>query len=312
MKLSDVVAYLNHLDQDDLQPDFDKILSHAAGVLHSVTSKNLQIDNFSNDLDADFNSINQTIKQFENTMLLLKSKLKSIVQEQEPEYYAASQRLYEDEMIWETNEYILERKLSMPWEERNDILNRIKLFTDWRTPGMILRPGKEDFIESLVPLDPLYLIDQHEELIAPSVVNFDEVYRRRLRQYVVDDRKDQVIFQLLPDNQFGFVFAYNYFNYKPLNLIVKYLDELYTKLRPGGRIIFTYNDCDFSQAVILAERSFMCYTPGQHIKSHAKQLGFEIEMQCSSTPNAAWLELKKPGEIESLRGGQALAKIIPK
>lgn len=312
MKLSEVVAYLNHLDQDDLQPDFDKILSHASGVLHSVTSKDLQIDNFSSDLDADFNGIKKSVKQFEDTISLLRSKLQSIIQEQEPEYYAASQQLYEDEMIWETNEYILERKLSIPSEERNHILNRIKLFTDWRIPGMILRPGKEDFIESLVPLDPLYLIDQHEELLAPSVVNFDEVYRRRLRQYVVDDRKDRVIFQLLPNGQFGFVFAYNYFNYKPLNLIFRYLDELYTKLRPGGRIIFTYNDCDFSQAVILAERSFMCYTPGRHIKSYAKQLGFEIEMQCCSPANAAWLELKKPGEITSLRGGQSLAKIIPK
>ena len=312
MKLSEVVAYLNHLDQDDLQPDFGKILSHAASILHSVTNKNLQIDNFSSDLEFDFDTINQSVKQFENTVLLLKSKLQSIILEQELEYYAASQRLYEDEMIWETNEYILDRKLSMTSEERNIILHRIKLFTDWRTPGMILRPGKEDFIESLVPLDPLYLIDQHEELLSPSVDKFDEPYRRRLRQYIVDDRKDKEIFRLLPNNQFGFVFAYNYFNYKPLSLIFKYLDELYVKLRPGGRLLFTYNDCDFSQAVILTERSFMCYTPGRHIRSHAEKLGFELECNHCTPANAAWLELKKPGEIESLRGGQTLAKIIPK
>jgi SAM-dependent methyltransferase len=163
-----------------------------------------------------------------------------------------------------------------------------------------------------VPLDPLYVIDQHEELLVPSVSKFDGSYQRRLRQYIIDDRHDKKILRLLPDNQFGFVFAYNYFNYRPLSLIFKYLDELYVKLRPGGRVIFTYNDCDFSPAVILAERSFMCYTPGRHIRAHAEQLGYTIEMNCVNPANAAWMELKKPGEIESLRGGQTLAKIIPK
>ena len=102
-----------------------------------------------------------------------------------------------------------------------------------------------------------------------------------------------------------------FFNFKPLELLKRYLDELYKKMRPGGVLIFTYNDCDLWQGVDLVERSFMCYTPGSQIRSYAESLGFVIETNVTDPPNAAWFEMTKPGERESLRGGQVLAKITP-
>jgi hypothetical protein len=39
-------------------------------------------------------------------------------------------------------------------------------------------------------------------------------------------------------------------------------------------------------------------------------MGFEIIFEHSGQGNITWLELKKPGEIQSIRGGQALAKIV--
>ena len=161
-------------------------------------------------------------------------------------------------------------------------------------------------------MDPLYLVDQHEDLLAPAMTKFSAEYQQRLRPYTIDDRADGELMTLLPNRQFGFVFAYNYFNYKPLDVICRYLDELYEKLRPGGRIIFTYNECEHASGVILAEKSFMCYTPGGRIRSYAESIGFEFEYQNTLEANAAWFEFKRPGDIVSLRGGQNMAKIMPK
>ncbi len=74
--------------------------------------------------------------------------------------------------------------------------------------------------------------------------------------------------------------------------------------------MFTYNDCDQGHGAALAEQNFMCYTPGRIIKSHVEGMGFEIMFEHHGQGDVTWLELKKPGEIQSIRGGQALAKIV--
>ena len=52
-------------------------------------------------------------------------------------------------------------------------------------------------------------------------------------------------------------------------------------------------------------------TDGKRIVVPFRSLvGFEILDRHRGQGNLAWLEIKKPGEIESLRGGQTLAKIV--
>lgn len=312
MKLSDLVKYLNHLEQDTLPLALVNSMSQADSLLHSVIEQETSFPNFNNDLKSDFSKIQTDVSQFLGTLDSLKIYIRKLVAEQEPELYAQSKRLYEDEMIYETTEHILKRKLSVGDQQRTELINRIKRHTDWRWPGLLFRPGLEDFIEDLVPLDPLYIIDQNLELLQPAVQKFELSYQRRLRQYVIDDRQPGEILKILPNNQFGFVFANMFFNFKPLDLVKQYLDELYKKMRPGGVLIFTYNECEKWQGVELVERSFMCYTPGNQIRTYAESLGFVIERNVTDPANAAWFEMIKPGELESLRGGQALAKIIPK
>mgnify|MGYP003323057122 FL=1 len=164
----------------------------------------------------------------------------------------------------------------------------------------------------MVPLDPLYVVDSSRDLIEPAISEFTPEYQRRLRPYVINDYSNDKILYRLPDNQFGFVFAYNYFNFKPIEIIEKFLHELYQKLRPGGAVIFTYNECDLSPGVGAVEHNWMCYTPGRRIRVIADLIGFEIINNHIGINDIAWFELKKPGEIESIRGGQSLAKIIPK
>ena len=74
----------------------------------------------------------------------------------------------------------------------------------------------------------------------------------------------------------------------------------------------TFNDCDRAHCVALTERNYCCYTPGKRVKAIAKRIGYKQQFTWNDTQNLTWLELRKPGELESLKGGQTLAKILPK
>jgi SAM-dependent methyltransferase len=116
----------------------------------------------------------------------------------------------------------------------------------------------------------------------------------------------------LPQNQFGLIFAYNYFNYRPIEVIRRYFKEIFLLLRPGGTLLMTYNNCDRAQGVGLVEHSFMCYTPLSHLCRSAEDIGFEFTFNHNGQGDLSWAEFHKPGDITSLRGGQTLAKIVAK
>jgi hypothetical protein len=312
MKLSTVVAYINHLDT--IRPDvcFEAARREMASVLHVIQSSDIQFDEQRARLEKQYDSIMSTLTSFGLTLDDIKQNLRLKRDELEPEYLRESQRLYDHEMPMESNQYILGRQLRLDDHSRTLLGAKIRLLADWRLPGLIFRPGLESLIEEMVPLDPLYLVDQHQDLLTPAAIKFTPEYQRRLRQYVINERAGGEFLSKLPTNQFGFVFAFNYFNYKPLALITQYLDQLYTKVRPGGTVLMTFNDCDREQGVGLAERHFMCYTPARMLIAHAERVGFEVAEHYTGAGDVSWLELVKPGKIVTIRGGQTLATIVAK
>jgi hypothetical protein len=312
MKLQDVVAYINLLDSLSMDAECKEAVRLLDSILYVVVNHPLQLNMFSKTLEQDFNNIANGVNAFSFTLDQLKKRLRDEIEIQEPEYFRESKRVFDHEMPFETNEYILNRRLSIDADSNILLRSHLRSLGDWRLPGLILRPGRETFIEDMVPLDPLYLVDQHEELLQPSVESFTPEYQRRLRQYVVNDRQAGPILNHLPQNQFGLVFAYNYFNFRPIEVIRRYITELFAVMRPGGTLIMTYNNCDRAQGVGLADRGFMCYTPKRYIVQHAEDVGFEFTFTHDGSGDLNWLEFVKPGEIESIRGGQTLAKIVAK
>lgn len=310
MILSEVVKFKNLLDGLSIDPAAHDAVRHLASILHVITEQPIQLAGVRNELEANFNQVKDSIASFDQVILDLNRKLQAMIDTYEPALYASSQRVYEEEMCYEPNDYVLGRKLAIDTESNIVLRARLKRYTDWRLPGMIIRPARENFIEDLVPLDPLYLVDNNEELLAPAVNAFTPEYQRRLRTYTVNDYRGFPAMSQLPNNQFGLIFAYNYFNYKPMTVIEQYLHELFTKLRPGGVLLFTYNNCNRWHGVALAEKSFMSYVPGHRLRINAEIAGYEITHQYNGEGDLSWIELKKPGEIESLRGGQTVAKII--
>jgi SAM-dependent methyltransferase len=312
MKLSELVNYRNLLDAMSTEPVKKSADDEIQKVTHLVETQPVQIAEFTQRLEQQRQGIQLAFDAFEKDLIQLKSELAQLIETTEKPWFAESYRLYEEEMIHESTDYILDRRPSISSETEQFYRTRIVRYNSWHHPTMIIRPGRETYINELLASDPLYLVDESHDLLLPAMSLFNEQYQNRLRTYTINERQGQEILDKLPNGQFGLVFAYNFFNFRPFEVIRKYLDEIYQKLRPGGILAITFNDCDRDKGVMLVEQHFCCYTPGYLVKELAQSLGFEIVFSWSDQGPTTWLELRKPGEFTSLRGGQALARIIPK
>lgn len=313
MQLSDLVDYRNLLEEYSLENIHKQSRQQINAVMHQIVNHGLQFKQYSRDIGLDASKIDEAFNRFNSTVGDIKQHLDVLIEDRYPTMFQESTRWFNDESIYETNEYILDRSLTVDSDGQEKLLGRILRYTDWRLPGLCFRPAREKWIEHLVPLDPLYLVDNNLELLNPAVSSFHPQYQRRLRLYAINDyNNNKNILEKLPNNQFGYVLAYNWFNFKPMAVIEQYLRELWIKVRPGGVILMTFNDCDYAHGVALAEKNFMCFTPGRHIIRAAENIGFDMLDRYRGTGNLSWIELQKPGKIQTLRGGQTLAKIIEK
>lgn len=313
MKLSEVVAFLNLLDTLNTDKTVSTVTTDLNSVVHYL--KNGCVDNHEIVKDLEIYqeiSIN-AVHNFQDSLNQGRENVLKVVEQFEPEYYRESDTLYTS-MLNDTPELIFDRRKSYQRDTIDLLHSRIKLYADWHYPGMVIRPKNDSFIDDLVALDPLYIVDTHEKLLEPAVQRFPDVYQRRLRQYVINERakKKATIFNQLPAAQFGLIFAHEYFHYKPLQLIQKYLVEMFDLLRPGGVLMFSYNNCDQANAVKLVEHHTHMYTPGHKIKQIAHSAGYQVLNEINTVDGLYLLELVKPGERDSLRGGQTVAMIESK
>ena len=321
MKLSELVAYRNHLSGFDVNTIQYTARHKLEEIVYNVQNSVIQPRAFTQTLQEDQTRVITAFDHFSSTLVELISELDSMIETAEKTQYAESTRLYNEEVARygrldeptnkKVNQQILDRRMPMTADVQQMISNRIKSYVDWKYPGLIIRPGVETFISDLVALDPLYLVDYSTELLQPALSTFPEEYQRRLRVYEQNPCSSNVL-DALPDNQFGMCLAFNFFEFTPLEVVEQYLRNIFNKLRPGGILAMTFNDCDRAHCVALVEKNFCFYTPGNRVKAIAKSIGYRQMFSWTDMGNLTWLELRKPGELESIRGGQTLAKIVNK
>ena len=312
MKLSSIIDYRNLLARLD-PADTDLLInSHLGPVLYSIGASVVQFPDLLEQLNRDRDQIHGAFMKFRSTVREIREQLQDLIDQLEPTYFTNSFELYKSSQPVDNPEYLLNRQPDLSQDAVDYIRSRLRLLSDWHHPAMVIRPGKADWIEDLVGSDPLYLVDYCEEMIRPTLNRFREEYQRRLQIYIEPRDGDSIVLETLPQSQFGLVVALYYFNFMPMERVGQYLTEIFNKLKPGGSLLMTFNDCDIGGGVELAERSYMCYTPGHMIKTLAKTLGFEITQWYYLEKANALVELRRPGRLTSLRGGQSLGKIIPK
>lgn len=238
--------------------------------------------------------------------------IQSCIEHAEKEYYGISDQIYQSGLHDDAQYILTRRKQSLTFVDKDNLdlfVSRIGMYNSWKYPAIEIRPAFGEITEYIKGCDPLYLLDTENELFAEVKNKWNDIYQRRLRYYTFNELSDESL-QELPDNQFGLIVSVDYFNFKPLYVLEKLLQEFYKKLRPGGVVVFTYNNCDLPYAVRNVENRFCCYTPGRIVKPMVEHIGYEIVKSFDQLENVSWLELRKPGEISTLRGGQTLGEIL--
>lgn len=312
MKLSDLVRYLNHLGTLSVDDAMTASIAEVTKITHIVQHSEVQIDDLAADLISIQEDLTTSLIEYKEKLKQLRESVQTLIEQNEPEYFAESTIRYQGGMRSDTPDWVLKRTRELDADTENLLQNRLNSYSNWQYPGMVIRPMQSPGLESLVAFDPLYLVDTHEDLLAPVRWLFTSEYQRRLRYYVIEEYTSTDIFVNLPQKQFGFVYAFYYFDFKPLEIIQKYLDEVFALLRSGGTFLFSFNDCDQWRAVGSAEHHFHCYTPGRLILQHARNTGYEIVHVHSDLSGTTWVEVKKPGVLDSIRGAQALESVLKK
>ena len=312
MKLSTIIAFRNQLES--MIPIDTATLVHdkLAPILNQIEVNEFQSPELTQQLRNDYFEVIEKLSEFEDTISRVQDTVDLTIANLETSYYQESQVLYQQMMDHDSIEHVLNRRLIITESAKSFITARIQMHGDWRHAGMIIRPGHEDWINLLVGCDPLYLVDTDTELLQPAVLRYNDQYQRRLRTYAVDERANYSMLNKLPGQQFAFCLIYNFFNFKPINVIAQYLLELYEKCKPGGTVAFTFYDGDRAGAVALSERHYCFYTPGRKIYQYITDLGFQITQKYAIDSACIWVELQKPGALTTVRGGQALAEIYSK
>lgn len=311
MKLSDLVRLLNNIDQQSL-PDGRAICQRELGeLLRIIEEGQPRLPGSIADLQQTYHDTLEVIDAFCSHVNTARREIQQLVEAMQPLYFANSYQLHDEGMINDSDQHIFDRRPNLSTDVEQYLAARIAMHSDWHHAALVIRPGQGEWLRYMVASDPLYLADIRSSLLDPAMQQFTSEYQRRLRAYLLreDDGEGQVL-RNLPDGQFGFCLAVNFFHYKPFEKIRFYLIDIYRKLKPGGVLAFTFNDCDLWGGVELAERSFMCYTPGGMLRTLCESLGFEITQHYQIDHSNTWLEMRRPGELTSLRGGQTLAKIV--
>lgn len=259
-----------------------------------------------------------TFGDLETQLALLKDEIQKQITVQGNSWFQKSLALYEKQLESQDAQqpeavgYHRNQSPRLDTALRDSLRARVASYCSWHHPAMVLHPMLEPFVHDMAPGDPLYLVDESLHLLRPVLQQFNDIYRNRVCVYTIKESFEKPMLASLPNNQLGFCLIYNYLNYRPFELIKKYLVEIYEKMMPGGVMAFTFNDCDKPQSIQMVEQQISCYTPGSLIRAWAQYIGFEEIWLHEDDSASVWLELRKPGQLTSLRGGQALARIIPK
>ena len=309
MKLSDIVSFKNLLDTLSTKSQAHELLDEMLSIIHTTQSNEVQIDKAVEQLTQAREQVSQAVVQFEYQFEQLKLQVQNLIEQHEPEYFQNSINLYNTGYRNDTPDHIRNRLIGVDPVTAVIIQQRLKLYTNWQHPGMVIRPAHARYVEDLVACDPMYFVDTNDQLLELTQSWFTPEYQRRLRRYVVEEYSNQPTFIKLPGNQFGLIYAFHFFEYRPWTALQQYLRECFDLLRPGGVLAFTYNNCDLANRVGRVEHHSACYTPGRLVRSYAQELGYEIVFDLDDDSNTSWLELRKPGEYSSIRGGQVLAAI---
>jgi len=293
----DINSRLSEVSNDLDLHEFD-----AHNLKDSMLHKHLKVLDILEDWSLNLNTFREEIAKLATTL-------------EEP-YYEKSKEIYKMRMndsVQDKMDRQIFSNILYNQEFKTLLQDRISIYADAQYAGLQIAPGNGDITNLLVSCNPLYLMDESEDMFR-HIRNWREpAYQRRLRYYKIDEKEDDILNEI-PRNQLGLIVALNWFNFRPMKIIKKYLQSMMQVLRPGGVIIFTYNNCDYPKAIDKVDEMYYCYSTSIQVKDTCRQIGYNIIESFDKgydelDMGISWLEIKKPGKRTTIRRTETMGQI---
>lgn len=284
-------------------------------IKSEIETNCMRLQTISNGIDANFfdlitqaaNNHKQHFQYFLNDIDNIQSIIditQNKINELSAKFFAEN---YELELKYYDVESIRSKRIMQHDAQFEEILTqRINLHSNWQYPALEIGCRDGQWTRALVASDPLYIADYFTEFLTSAVIQFPQLYQSRVRKYLI---KEFVDIPNLPINQFSLIFSYNFFNYLSFDSIKQLLTQAQKYLRPGGKIIFTYNNADLPAGASYAESFWMSYVPKSLLIPLAESLGFETAFSFDMEPAFSMIELKKSGDLKSIKLSQTMGEI---
>jgi hypothetical protein len=327
-KLYDLVKFKNDLRDTVNSLSLEKEVEEKLAQLENIKVRHT-VQEYDQDIDRCGNAYRQLLEKNDLAINVIKEVIQKI--ESDLDKNNAEQQ-HSDAYQKRFSELSIGQELFTITDDltENIIQNRIGSYSNWKYPGLHLhcryftnadnqdsnKYANHQFrIGAMVSADPLYLVGKEMFALEQLISHFPEVYQRRLRLYETTTRD----LSMLPQNQFGFVFSWDFFNCLPLTAIEDYFQLIIRILRPGGVFMFNYNNCEFERSAGLVEDRQACWATPKLIKQIIERTGFELlveenyPVQNFTNPKedawVSWMEIKKPGELSTIKLHQVLGSI---
>lgn len=312
MKLHELVDLKNRLlkFQNTESMFINSELNNFRTLLHLIGV--IDFTDIKNELHTTIDSINQSSDDLKNLLdkliQLVNQSIDTIVRDWYKMGYLTNTGEACSQLDAESERTFREGKV--PYDVKSRIHGLISKYTNDAYPVLEIGPGDGIWTDYLVAGDPLYLLDRHQEFLDNTKNKYPDQYKNRIRAYKIlhGDLPDSDC-SLLPQSQFNFIFSWNVFNYFPLDYTTAFLISAYKLLRPGGVMVFSYNNCEEVDCAKFAEIGYASWMPKSLLKNKILELGFEI-INLDSNSGWHWAEIRKPGELSTVKVHQSLGEIV--
>jgi len=207
----------------------------------------------------------------------------------------------------ERNLELIQERSNLDKDLIKSLTSEIGSLSDWRYPGIELNPSTGKHTSSMLACDPLYLytgnIVDNENIKS----KFNNFFSTKRLLFYNDLAK-------VPQNQLGLAVSINCYEFLPIDPIKDEIRSVYNILRPGGRFIFTYNDCEQEASLdfLNGPGSYRTYNTKTLMKSMVQMLGFDIVKHECWRESHSWMVVKKPGYLASKKLSGPIVKITDK
>lgn len=341
MKISDLIKFRNTLQESVNSLCLTQPINNVCTILESSITSNKNIDasftvpivNYTSQIQQLLTDSNLIIDEIEHYIADITQHIDSLADNQYGEEY--KQNWHKRFKTGFMREFFVTQDINKL------VRTRISQYIDWHYPvlqfgcrynGQEPKKPKENFktlggrqndpdiflelTDGMSGGEPLFVCDFDAESMQRCVLKFTPEYQSKICQYVINDSD----FSALPQQQFSFILCWNMFNYATIEVIEQYLKELTKLLRPGGVILLSYNNCDLMESMLITELGATSYMPKRHLVQLCNKLGFELlasydlvnEVDPIPFTHISWIEIKKPGELSTVKLHTVLGQIIIK